>query len=137
MRFGRGLWAALLLFVLVLCPLSAGAIGEVTGRLGGVVTIDGTKDGLSGVPIVVRSRQLIGGSRTVETGDDGSYLFQSLPPGTYELEAKIEGFAPVEQRGIVVKCPDPRQRPTGRSTAPAETPASATPSGYRVSSSIP
>ena len=51
MRFGRGLWAALLLFVLVLCPLSAEAIGEVTGRLGGVVTIDGTKDGLSGVPI--------------------------------------------------------------------------------------
>ena len=43
MRIGRGLWAALLLFVLVLCPLSAEAIGEVTGRLGGVVTIDGTK----------------------------------------------------------------------------------------------
>ena len=49
----------------------------------------------------IRDR-LIGGSRTIETGDDGSYLFQSLPPGTYELEAKIEGFAPVEQRGIVV-----------------------------------
>ena len=102
MRFGRGLWAALLLLVLLLAPLSAHAIGEVTGRLGGVVTIDGTKDGLSGVPIVVRSKQLIGGSRTVETGDDGSYTFQSLPPGTYELEARIEGFAPVEQRGIVV-----------------------------------
>lgn len=102
MRCRRGPWAALLLLVLFLSPKLALAIGEVTGRLGGIVTIDGTKDGLSGVPIVVRSKQLIGGSRTVETGDDGSYLFQSLPPGSYELEAKIEGFAPVEQRGIVV-----------------------------------
>ncbi|MFO0653766.1 MAG: carboxypeptidase regulatory-like domain-containing protein [Polyangia bacterium] len=102
MKRGRGLWAALLLVVLLLVPRGLWAIGEVTGRLGGVVTIDGTKDGLSGVPIVVRSKQLLGGSRTIETGDDGSYLFQSLPPGTYELEAKIEGFAPVEQRGIVV-----------------------------------
>ena len=51
MKRGRGLWAALLLVVLLLVPRGLWAIGEVTGRLGGVVTIDGTKDGLSGVPI--------------------------------------------------------------------------------------
>ena len=97
----HALWAALVVCLLLL-PQRLWAIGEVTGRLGGVITIDGTKDGLAGVPVVVRSRQLLGGSRTIDTGDDGSYLFQSLPPGTYELEAKIEGFSPVEQRGIVV-----------------------------------
>ena len=102
MRKQQRLWAALWLLLFLVSPSQVWAIGEVTGRLGGVVTVEGTKDGLSGVPIVVRSKQLLGGSRTVETGEDGSYMFLSLPPGTYELEAKIEGFSPIEQRGIVV-----------------------------------
>ena len=77
--------------VLLLVPRGLWRL-EVTGRLGGVVTIDGTKDGLSGVPIVVRSKQLLGGSRTIETGDDGSYLFQSLPPEPMNSKPRSKGL---------------------------------------------
>lgn len=83
-------------------PAAAFAIGDVTGRIGGVVTIEGTKDGISGVPITVRSRSLLGGKRSATTGDDGSYQFQSLPPGTYTVEARIEGFSPVEVSDVQV-----------------------------------
>ena len=87
---------------LVLAPRAARAIGEVTGRIGGVIQVAGTKDGLTGVTLVIRSKQLIGGEQRAVTGDDGSFLFQALPPGTYDLFARIEGFSPVEQRGIIV-----------------------------------
>ena len=86
----------------LLTPSQAWAIGEVTGRIGGVVQVEGTKDGLAGVELVVRSKQLIGGSQKATTADDGSYVFQNLPPGVYELTTRIEGFSPIEQRGIVV-----------------------------------
>ena len=86
----------------LLTPSRAWAIGEVTGRIGGVVQVEGTKDGLAGVELVVRSKQLIGGSQKATTADDGSYVFQNLPPGVYELTTRIEGFSPIEQRGIVV-----------------------------------
>jgi len=98
-----------LLFVpvfLLLWPRAAFAIGEVSGRLGGVVQIKSsdakTQEGVAGVPVTIQSKQLIGGPRTTTTADDGSYQFQSLPPGTYELTIRLEGFQPVEQRGIVV-----------------------------------
>ena len=65
----------------LLTPSRAWAIGEVTGRIGGVVQVEGTKDGLAGVELVVRSKQLIGGSQKATTADDGSYVFQNLPPG--------------------------------------------------------
>ena len=94
-------------FVLVLCLLlsvwqRASAVGELGGSIGGFVTIKGTKDGLASVPISVSSKQLIGGAQQVVTNDDGSYSFVNLPPGTYELQISMEGFAPIKQVGIRV-----------------------------------
>jgi len=80
----------------------AGAVGELGGSIGGFVTIKGTKDGLASVPISATSKQLIGGAQQVVTGDDGSYSFVNLPPGTYELQIAMEGFAPIKQVGIRV-----------------------------------
>jgi hypothetical protein len=97
--------ALLALLAVALAPGAAWAIGEVSGRLGGTVqarTSPTTLEGVAGVPVTIRSKQLIGGPRTTTSGDDGSYQFQSLPPGTYELSIRLEGFAPIEQRGIVV-----------------------------------
>lgn len=80
----------------------ARAVGELGGSIAGFVTIKGTKDGLSSVPITVSSKQLIGGAQQVQTGDDGSYHFVNLPPGLYEMEIRLEGFAPIKQIGIRV-----------------------------------
>src|SRR4051812_41681108 len=70
---------------------NAWAIGETSGRLGGVVQIKtgegkgASKEGVAGVPVTIQSKNLIGGARTLNTADDGSYEFQSLPPGNYTL----------------------------------------------------
>lgn len=94
------LWMALLL-----CEGRAWAIGENTGSLGGYVTAKGTKDGLAGIPLSLRSKQLIGGTQQKVTNDDGSFTFVNLPPGTYELSVKMEGFVPYRQLGIVINAP--------------------------------
>jgi hypothetical protein len=87
---------------LLLVPRTARAVGEITGRLGGFVYVAATKDGLAGVTLKIRSKQLIGGEQSTTTADDGSYDFQNLPPGTYELTANIEGFTPVRLTNIQV-----------------------------------
>lgn len=82
----------------------AAAVGEVTGRLGGVVQLHtgDHKEGVAEIPVTIRSKYLIGGPRTTKTSDDGNYQFDGLPPGTYELSIRIEGFTPIEQRNIGV-----------------------------------
>lgn len=104
-RLSLPIVAALGSLPVVLSAHDAWAIGEVTGRLGGVVQISSggsTKEGIAGIPVTISSRALLGGSKTVTTQDDGSYRFDSLPPGTYTLSIRVEGFAPIEQRGIGV-----------------------------------
>lgn len=96
--------AALLaiLVALLMAPRPAHAVGELGGSIAGYVTAKGSKDGLAGVPLSLRSSQLIGGAKETVTGDDGSYTFLNLPPGTYEISIKVEGFAPIKQINIQV-----------------------------------
>jgi hypothetical protein len=99
------LLAALGSLPIALSAHDAWAIGEVTGRLGGVVQIQTgakSKDGLAGVTVTIKSKALLGGKRSVTTQEDGSYRFDSLPPGTYTLTVRVDGFIPTEQRNIVV-----------------------------------
>ncbi|MFO0578560.1 MAG: carboxypeptidase regulatory-like domain-containing protein [Polyangia bacterium] len=91
-----------LLLLFLLAPRLAHAVGELGGSIGGYVTIKGTKDGISSVPVTIRSKVLIGGPQQAATSDDGSYAFQNLPPGKYELEVRMEGFAPVRMVNILV-----------------------------------
>lgn len=102
----RSLWALMYLWAVVTAlgawQGQAWAIGENTGSIGGYVTIKGTRDGLAAIPLSLRSKQLIGGANERITEDDGSYQFINLPPGTYELSVKLEGFAPIRQIGIQV-----------------------------------
>ena len=83
-------------------PRPARAVGEVGGSIGGYVSVKGTKDMLSSVPVRISSKQLIGGAQQAVTADDGSYAFQNLPPGTYELSVTMEGLRPIKQVGILV-----------------------------------
>ena len=45
-------------------------------------------------------------ARVAESGNDGGYLFQSLPPGTYELQIESAGFGKLIQTGIVLHSGD-------------------------------
>ena len=88
-------------------PLLRRAHAEATGRIGGFVLMEspggqGRGEGLAGVTLTVTSKSLIGGSQSAVTADDGSYIFQNLPPGEYTVTIATEGFAKVEQRGVAV-----------------------------------
>lgn len=101
MAWGRA-FTLVVMSMLCLLPQKAAAIGELGGSIGGFVTVKGSNLGLAGVPLTIRSKELIGGPQDTASADDGSYVFQNLPPGTYEVEVKLEGFAPIKQINIQV-----------------------------------
>jgi len=69
-----------------------GAIqGEVTTPEGEI---------LPGVEVTVSSPSLIGGMRSTVTNDSGRFRFVALPPGTYSVEAKLQGFNPQKMGDI-------------------------------------
>ena len=65
-------------------------------------TIQGTIANSSNVPLVGVQVLATGGQgvKTVVTDDKGFYLIPNLPPGTYELIATLQGYAPGELRKI-------------------------------------
>src|SRR5207248_7335343 len=88
------LFAAL---VLISAPLRA----QQTGILSGVVR-DAQGGVLPGVSVSVSGPALIGGSRTVTTGELGSYQLTGLPPGTYEVSYELSGFRTLKREDIRV-----------------------------------
>jgi len=92
MGLGLGLGLA------VLMPSAAWAAGEVNGRLGGTVSEAQTGAPVPGATVTVSSKGLIGGPRTVTTGDDGRYELVELPPGTYNVEVSYSGVKPIKRR---------------------------------------
>lgn len=66
---------------------------QETGAIEGVVQ---TPEGepLPGVEVTISSPNLIGGSKSQITSPYGRFRFPALPPGTYEAEARLEGFTP-------------------------------------------
>ncbi|MCU1281981.1 MAG: protein oar, partial [bacterium] len=78
------------------------AVGEQTGRIKGAVTEATTGMPISGADITASSRALIGGPRTVQANDDGTYELADLPPGHYEVTVSFGGVNPVV-RAILVR----------------------------------
>jgi hypothetical protein len=58
---------------------------------------------LPGVTVSIEGEALIGGARTVVTGETGSYQLTALPPGTYTVTYELSGFAPLKREGVVVQ----------------------------------
>jgi hypothetical protein len=90
-----------LVFVLLaLLVLPCWAAGQVstTGKIAGVVS-DPTGSGVPNVPVTVKSEALLG-QRTTQTQADGSFLFDLLPVGTYELTVGATGFRSFRETGI-------------------------------------
>jgi hypothetical protein len=89
----------LILVILFACPamlLSQGYFATVTGSL-----TDATGAALPGTKMTLVDQQK-GFTFRVISNREGTYLFPSIPPGTYDLTAEKEGFAKVERTGITV-----------------------------------
>src|SRR5262249_2921174 len=57
--------------------------------------------GIPNAPVTVKSPALLA-QRGTQTQSDGSYLFDLLPPGTYELTVTPRGFRTYHETGIVI-----------------------------------
>jgi hypothetical protein len=90
----------LTILAVLLLPVFASAQVSTTGKIAGVVA-DPTGAGVPNVPVTVKSPALLS-QRTTETQSDGSYLFDLLPPGTYELTVGAPGFRSYRETGIVI-----------------------------------
>src|SRR5688572_24425440 len=69
---------------------TADLVGTIRDVSGGVVP---------GVTVAL-TNEATGVSRSVTTGDGGTYIFTSLQPGRYKLTAEIQGFRKVERTGV-------------------------------------
>lgn len=58
---------------------------------------------MPGVTVTVASEALIGGPRTIVTGDNGGYQFGSLPPGLFDLTFELAGFATLKREDVRVQ----------------------------------
>ena len=73
---------------------------RLTGRIIGNVT-DEEGAPLPGVTVELSSPALMGGVHSQVTSPDGFYRFANLPPGTYKIVFKLEGFQTVEQPNLI------------------------------------
>jgi len=94
------LFKILLAFVLCFAIVPLVQAQRETGSIRGTVV---EKEGapLPGVSLTVTSPSLQG-SKSGMSADDGGYRFPALPPGTYKLEAQLQGFKTVVRGGIIV-----------------------------------
>jgi len=88
------------LTLLCVC-LTAGSVfaQRLTGKITGTVS-DADATALPGVTVEISSPSLMGGVQAQITSDEGSYRFINLPPGTYKLVFKLEGFQTLERENI-------------------------------------
>src|SRR5205085_12170778 len=71
-----------------------------TVRVAGAVA-DASGAEVPGAAVTVKSTALMA-ERTSNTGADGAYLFDLLPPGTYEVTVMSKGFKGFSETGIVL-----------------------------------
>ncbi len=84
---------------LLLLAVGAGsALAQQYGRLYGV-TVDENGDHLTGVTVILTG---MGAPRVAITDAQGGYRFLNLDPGTYSLEAALDGFSTVQQPSVVL-----------------------------------
>ena len=83
--------------------LSTGAFAQAAPAvLAGMVVDAATQSPLADALVVARSPALPG-EQTVVTDSSGAFEMTFLPPGTYSLAVKREGFQPYSPEGLVVK----------------------------------
>ncbi|HLA12250.1 MAG TPA: TonB-dependent receptor [Pyrinomonadaceae bacterium] len=105
LAIARSLPLAVLMLLFALCALPYAAHGQTaTATLSGTV-VDQNDAVVPGVEVVVMN-PATSLERTAKTGDGGGFTIQLLPPGTYTLTAKRDGFAPVRVENVVLNVGD-------------------------------
>ncbi len=79
-----------MVFALVLIPVASAQVDVATATLKGTV-YDPNAAAIPGATIVIINTER-GFSKTVTTGDDGTYQIPLLLPGSYRVEVRSEGF---------------------------------------------
>ena len=90
------------LFFVLFFLVAAPSFAQQTGNLSGVVR-DSQGAVLPGVTVTAASPSLIGGSRSVITGETGAYQLTAVPPGTYIVTYELTGFTTLKREDIVVR----------------------------------
>jgi hypothetical protein len=83
----RNRWTIAVVVLLVLVP----QLGNAQARVTGVVRGNGNGDNVANAQVQIVDRRL----RTL-SGDDGRFVFESVPPGTHTLRVARIGYAPTE-----------------------------------------
>ncbi|HXG89277.1 MAG TPA: carboxypeptidase regulatory-like domain-containing protein [Vicinamibacterales bacterium] len=91
---------AVSLCLVLLTAVASTSAQDFRGRVNGTVT-DNSGAIMPGVTVTVSSPALIQPQVQV-TGDDGSFRFLALPPGTYVVGFELAGFQSVKREGIRV-----------------------------------
>src|SRR5438067_2708733 len=91
------LWAALLGL-----STGTGAFAQTAGSLVGVVVDAATQSPLAGAVVTVHSPALLG-EQSATTNDEGAFEMTLLPPGTYGVTVRRDGFFPFAPEGLVLK----------------------------------
>jgi TonB family protein len=81
---------------------SPAAFAETTGSLQGVVVDAATQSPLADAVVVARGTSLVG-EQSVTTDEAGAFEMTMLPPGTYMLVVRRDGFHPYAPEGLVLK----------------------------------
>src|SRR5271168_3767775 len=86
----------------LMCLLSGVVSAQIatTGKITGVAT-DSSGAVVPNAMVTVKSTALLV-PRNIDTGADGAYLLDLLPPGTYEVTVVIKGFRTFTETGIVL-----------------------------------
>ena len=88
------------LTVLCVCLMVGSVFAQrLTGKITGTVS-DADGAPLPGVTVEISSPSLMGGVQAQITSDRGNYRFINLPPGTYKLVFKLEGFQTLERGNV-------------------------------------
>src|SRR5688500_6213878 len=75
------------------------AQAQTTGSITGTVT-DASGAALPGVSITLSGDRLIGGPQTQVTDASGTYRFDRLVPGSYNVKFELQGFRPVDRPDV-------------------------------------
>ena len=92
--------SAFVFAILVVLPHALAAQVSTTGKITGAVA-DSSGAAVPNASVSVKSAALLA-PRSSHTEADGGYLFDLLPPGTYELTVTAPGFSTYSQTGIVL-----------------------------------
>jgi len=89
-----------LLVILILMTTGFSYAQRLTGKITGVVT-DEEAVPIPGVTVEISSPSLMGTQSQI-TSDKGAYRFLNLPPGTYTVVFKLQGFQTVTRENVRV-----------------------------------